>query len=205
MTIKSYFPTHIYSEKVEASAKSKLNKELLIEAYQLQKVDKAGANWSKTNYVGGYTSYSSYSELHRLSSTFMEFEKKIDKHVKKFSKFLEYDLHDGTLYMSECWINIMPANTTHSMHIHPLSVISGTYYVKTPKNCSDIKFEDPRADKFMAAPPKKEKHSDKNKAYISHAAKAGNVVLFESWLRHGVEASLIKDDRISISFNYNWG
>ena len=36
------------------------------------------------------------------------------------------------------------------------------------------------------------------------AASAGNVVLFESWLRHEVPPNAVAAERISISFNFNW-
>jgi uncharacterized protein (TIGR02466 family) len=90
------------------------------------------------------------------------------------------------------------------MHIHPLSVISGTYYVKVPKDASGIKFEDPRMDRFMAAPPKKSDAKKANRTSYTINSKPGNLVLFESWLRHEVPASTSEEDRISISFNYDW-
>ena len=139
-----------------------------------------------------------------MSSTFLLLEQKISKHVATFSEALEFDLGSGSLQMTDCWVNIMPAQTTHSGHIHPLSVISGTYYVQTPRNAAGIKFEDPRLDKFMAAPPKQPACARRNKQFATYKAKAGYVVLFESWLRHEVPASITSEDRISISFNYNW-
>jgi uncharacterized protein (TIGR02466 family) len=33
---------------------------------------------------------------------------------------------------------------------------------------------------------------------------AGQVLLFESWLRHEVVPNPVGADRISVSFNYNW-
>ena len=38
----------------------------------------------------------------------------------------------------------------------------------------------------------------------SRPVSAGNVILFESWLRHEVAANRIEEERISISFNFNW-
>ncbi|MGH9480214.1 MAG: putative 2OG-Fe(II) oxygenase [Terriglobales bacterium] len=35
-------------------------------------------------------------------------------------------------------------------------------------------------------------------------AEAGNVLLFESWLRHAVSANSVAGERVSISFNYSW-
>ena len=34
---------------------------------------------------------------------------------------------------------------------------------------------------------------------------AGEVLLWESWLRHEVPLHMAEEDRISVSFNYGWG
>lgn len=204
MSIQTWFPTQIYYEALQKKGLVAFNRELRTECYQLQEMDDEGRAWSAKKYVGGYTSFASHAELHKMSSTFMSLEQKISKHVATFSEALEFDLGSGSLQMTDCWVNIMPAQTTHSGHIHPLSVISGTYYVQTPRSAAGIKFEDPRLDKFMAAPPKQPVCARRNKQFATFKAKAGNVVLFESWLRHEVPASITTEDRISISFNYNW-
>jgi uncharacterized protein (TIGR02466 family) len=67
-----------------------------------------------------------------------------------------------------------------------------------------LKFEDPRLDRFMAAPPRVSGARRENQAHITYPAEAGNVVLFESWLRHEVPANRVAEERISISFNYHW-
>ena len=56
--------------------------------------------------------------------------------------------------------------------------------------------EDPRLSRMMAAPPRQ--------AHVSVPARSGDVVLFESWLRHEVATNPIGAERVSISFNYNW-
>jgi uncharacterized protein (TIGR02466 family) len=106
--------------------------------------------------------------------------------------------------MSDCWINIMSHRVTHSLHLHPNSVVSGTYYVATPKGCAGLKFEDPRMSSLMAAPPRVDGVRPENRPYVTYPATAGNVTLFESWLRHEVPSNPVKSERISISFNYDW-
>ena len=106
--------------------------------------------------------------------------------------------------MTDCWVNMMPPGTTHGLHLHPLSFMSGTYYVQTPAGCPGIKFEDPRLDRFMAAPPRSAKASPANQSFITYPAEAGNLILFESWLRHEVPANQVPEERISISFKYAW-
>ena len=43
-----------------------------------------------------------------------------------------------------------------------------------------------------------------NRPHITYPARAGHVLLFESWLRHEVAANRTTAERISVSFNYNW-
>jgi uncharacterized protein (TIGR02466 family) len=106
--------------------------------------------------------------------------------------------------MTDCWINIMPRHTVHGLHLHPHSTLSGTYYVQVPKGSPGTKFEDPRLDRFMAAPPRKPKAKREAQPWVTFPAAAGHLVLFESWLRHEVAPNSVNGERISVSFNYNW-
>jgi len=204
MSIDSWFSTNVYYESLQKSGLKNFNKELLEECYQIRDYDEEGREWSKDRYVGGYTSYSSMNNLHQFSSTFMDLEEKIGKHVASFTDHLEMDLRGCAVFMTDCWVNIMPSRISHGLHIHPLSFLSGTYYVQTPGDCGGIRFEDPRLTNMMAAPPRKSRCSKANKQFANYKAKAGKLVLFESWLRHEVPAALNSEDRVSISFNYAW-
>jgi uncharacterized protein (TIGR02466 family) len=204
MPVRTWFPTHIYCEPLQSTGLAKFNTELADECRNLRDYDTAGRKWSAKNYPGGYTSYASMNELHRFSSTFAALEKKFLKHARAFAKILEFDLRGRTVRMTDCWVNIMPPTTAHSLHLHPLAFISGTYYVATPPGCSGLKFEDPRLDRFMAAPPRLPDAKDANRIHVTYPAEAGNVILFESWLRHEVAANRVEAERISISFNLNW-
>jgi uncharacterized protein (TIGR02466 family) len=144
------------------------------------------------------------SRLHKTSSTFAALEKKITAHVRRFAQQLDMDLRGRDIFMTDCWVNIMPEHTAHGLHLHPLSFISGTYYVRTPRGCPGLKFEDPRLDRFMAMPPRRADARPANRQHVTYPAEAGTVILFESWLRHEVAANPATGERISISFNYNW-
>lgn len=204
MPVRTWFPTEIYCEPLQAAGLAKFNRELIDECRNLRDYDAAGRKWSAKNYPGGYTSYASMNELHRFSSTFAELEKKLLRHARAYARTLEFDLRGCTIRMTDCWVNIMPPTAAHSLHLHPLAFISGTYYVATPPGCSGLKFEDPRLDRFMAAPPRRTDCKPSHRAHITYPAEAGNVILFESWLRHEVAANRVEDERISISFNFNW-
>ena len=204
MPIQTLFPTQVYSASLQQGDWRRFNQQLLRECQQLQLDDEAGRRWSKKNYPGGYTSYHSAHRMQQVSPTFAELERRLQRHVQRFVAALQFDLSGRELAMTDCWVNIMPQQVAHSMHLHPLSTISGTYYVQTPKGCAGLKLEDPRLERFMAAPPRRADARPENQSWSVVAAEAGKVILFESWLRHEVPANPVASERISISFNYNW-
>jgi uncharacterized protein (TIGR02466 family) len=204
MPVRAWFPTLVYLEPLQPAGLERFNAELATECRQLRDFDAAGRRWSAKNYPGGYTSYASMNELHRFSSTFAALEKKLLRHVRAFARALDFDLQGRPLRMSDCWVNLMPPTAAHSLHLHPLSCISGTYYVATPPGSPGLKFEDPRLAQFMAAPPKRAGARPAHRTHVTVPARAGQVILFESWLRHEVPPHRGTAERISISFNFNW-
>jgi uncharacterized protein (TIGR02466 family) len=204
MGINALFPTFVYTAPLQRAGSQALNRQLLKEGRQLREDDRAGRRWSAKNYPGGYTSYGSAHTLHRISPTFEALQKKLARHVQAFAAAVEWDLAGRELAMTDCWLNIMPRRTCHSLHLHPLSALSGTYYVHVPARSPGIKFEDPRLDRFMAAPPRSARARDENRPWITLPAAAGHLVLFESWLRHEVAPNPVAAERVSVSFNYHW-
>lgn len=203
MKFNSFFPTFVYQSPLGPRS---IRRELLREAKIIRSVDEDGRAWSEKNYPRGFTSYGSWDKLHQTSPSFAELEKQIDRHVAAFARKQQWDLGGGALRMSSCWVNLMPSGASHSLHLHPLSVVSGTYYVATPKGSSPIKFEDPRLDRFMAQPPRHAKAVRALQPFITLEPREGDVILFESWLRHEVPPLRegLRGDRISVSFNYDW-
>jgi uncharacterized protein (TIGR02466 family) len=204
VSIHELFSTHVYTSVLQRSGSRDLNRQLLKEGRQLKDDDAAGRRWSARNYRGGYTSYGSSHKLHRMSPTFQELERKLKRHVKAFAAAVEWDLTGRELAMTDCWLNIMSRNTAHGLHLHPLSTLSGTYYVQVPAGSPGIKIEDPRLDRYMAAPPRSVRARRENRPWVTLPAVAGQVVLFESWLRHEVASHPTAAERVSVSFNYSW-
>jgi uncharacterized protein (TIGR02466 family) len=131
-------------------------------------------------------------------------QSKLNVHIGAFANAMEWDLTDRELQMTDCWINIMPRSVVHGLHLHPLSTLSGTYYVHVPAGAPGIKFEDPRLDRFMAAPPRKAGAGREARSWGTFPAVPGQLLLFESWLRHEVVMNRVAGERVSVSFNYSW-
>ena len=204
MTVRALFPTHVYTARLKPRGARALNGRLLAECRQLREDDPAGRRWSRDNYPGGYTSYNSASRMHTVSPTFGLLEKLLNAHVARFARALDFDLTGRALAMTDCWVNIMAQRVAHGLHLHPLSTISGTYYVETPRGAPGLKLEDPRLERMMAAPPRRAGARASRRPWVVIPAEAGALVLLESWLRHAVPANAVRAERISVSFNYSW-
>jgi uncharacterized protein (TIGR02466 family) len=165
--------------------------------------DRAGQRWSKSHGYGGYTSYASLNDLTLRASILADLEGAIAKHVATFTRELQFDPAGRKLKLDSLWINVMKKGAVHTPHIHPHSAISGTYYVTAPPGSGAIRFEDPRLGLMMAAPPRKKTARPENRSFVDVTPKPGMLLLWESWLRHGVEPNAARGKRISVSFNYS--
>ncbi len=204
MSIRALFPTLVYQGQLRFPGWRRFNARLLRECRQLRADDAAGRRWSARCYRGGYTSYNSAHRMHRQSPTFAALARELDRHVATFARRLELDLGARALAMTDCWVNVMGRHAVHGLHLHPLSTISGTYYVAVPAGAPGLKLEDPRLERFMAAPPRRAGARRANQPWVTLAARAGQLVLFESWLRHEVTPHPLTAERVSVSFNYGW-
>jgi uncharacterized protein (TIGR02466 family) len=101
-------------------------------------------------------------------------------------------------------VNVLRPGASHSGHIHPHGVLSGTVYVATPPGAGALRLEDPRLPMMMAAPPRTPDALESARAFVTVTPAPGLVLMWESWLRHEVLANTAKTPRISLSFNYAW-
>ena len=200
---KLLFSTPLYHANLADSGNFDMS-ELEKSCWSIAQDDEAGQKWCDENNYPGYTSYASLSDLTWRSPFFEELKHLLDLHVKTFVEELDFDLEGRNLKLEDLWINILPEGGNHSAHIHPNSVISGTTYISMPSGSSAIKFEDPRHSMMMAAPSRIKDAKEYLKPFIYVNPSVGDVLLWESWLRHEVPANNSSEERISISFNYSW-
>ena len=204
--ITTLFVTRLYRAELNELAKKKVDYAELEDAcLGIAEDDEAGQDWCEKNGYPGYTSYASLNDLPWRSPIFADLEKALDKHVAAFVKDLGFDLGSKKLKCGSFWINILPQGGMHASHIHPHSVISGTTYVAMPKGTSALKLEDPRLPMMMAAPVRSKKAPQEMQSFVYVEPAVGEVLLWESWLRHEVPINMAEEDRISVSFNYEWG
>jgi uncharacterized protein (TIGR02466 family) len=200
--IKTLFVTKLYRAALEDARA--LNADLLKSCRAIAEDDAAGRAWSKEKGYKGYTSYASLDDLPKRDPSIAALKQVLDKQAAKFARELHLDLAGRKLKLDSIWINVLEPGGAHSGHIHPHSVVSGTYYVDTPAGASALKLEDPRHAMMMAAPPRLEDAPEDERTFVYVTPKAGDVLMWESYLRHEVVANAARKSRVSISFNYGW-
>lgn len=203
--ITSLFVTRLYRASLNDLVKKKVDyDELRASCEAIADEDEAGQAWCEEHGYPGYTSYSSLNDLTWRSPVFADLEKALDRHVAAFCEDLAFDLQGRKLKCNALWINILPEGGSHSSHIHPHSVISGTTYVAMPDGTSALKLEDPRHAMMMMSPLRRKDAPPELRPFIYVTPAVGELLLWESWLRHEVPMNMAEDERISVSFNYGW-
>ena len=198
MTARALFPTLLYDADIGDDA---LIADLAHSIRTLAIDDTAGRRWGREHGYRGYTSYASLDDLPRRDPAFADLAKLLIKHATAFAAELAFELPRKPR-LDSLWVNLLKSGGQHSGHIHPHSILSGTLYVEVPANAGAIRFEDPRLPQMMAAPTRRPDAPEGLRPFVTVAPRVGQLLLWESFLRHEVLRGTTKADRLSVSFNF---
>lgn len=199
---RQFFATGIHEcPIVDAGAEADLMDELKAGVFMLSEEDEAGQAWCEEQGYLGYTSYASLNDLPKRVPAFAELEKRLVKRANAYAKELGFELGSKKLALDSFWVNVLDPGAGHSGHIHPNSILSGTFYLDMPEGASAIRFEDPRLPFMMNSPPLKTDLDEARKRFIYIQPVEGHALFWESWLRHEVPVNFADEPRLSISFN----
>jgi uncharacterized protein (TIGR02466 family) len=195
---RALFATRLYEAEIgDAELLAALAHSIRI----LAEDDQAGRRWSREHGYAGYTSYASLNDLPKRDPAFADLAKLLTRHAARFADECAFDLARKPK-LDSLWANLLKAGGQHSGHIHPHSIVSGTFYVEAPPSSGAIRFEDPRLPLMMAAPTRRADASADLQTFVSVTPRPGLLLLWESWLRHEVLAGSATAERLSISVNF---
>lgn len=203
-SLETLFVTTVYRAPLVKRGADDMRRNLRKSCEALAAADHAGQSWCRNEGYPGYTSYASLNDLPRRDPAFQDLKDALASHVAAFTRMLDLDLGGRRLGLDSLWVNVLAPGGHHAAHIHPQSIVSGTYYVSLPPGAAGLKFEDPRLPLMMAAPPRKARASQQNRSFVEMHPKPGDLLLWESYLRHEVPVNNGRSERISVSFNYGW-
>jgi len=123
--------------------------------------------------------------------------------------FAYYDYKVEQVYLTSMWANVgFRPLYCHMNHTHPNSIFSGVWHVSTPnlgtQFAQTTTFSDPRPAARVIEPSVNKDHAAHNSGTVSPIVNNGSLLMFPSWLPHGVQQSYQDYNgipRITISFN----
>ena len=198
MTSRPLFVTNLYQAEIADPA---LLADLAHSIRTLSTDDRAGMGWGRDNHYPGYTSYASLDDLPRRDPVIGDLAKLLAKHAAIFATDCAFDLGRKPK-LDSLWVNLLKGGGHHSAHIHPHSIISGTFYVEAPAGTGAIRFEDPRLPMMMAAPQRRGDAPEQLRTFITIEPRPGMLLLWESFVRHEVLPGKARAERLSISVNF---
>ena len=190
MITEYHFPTTIYIKDIPNFFE--LNKYLEQKIIQWSQQNKGV---SKTN-AGGWhseTDMNTREEYNPLTKELFNMQEEIFKKEHLSLKPV----------LGNMWANINYPGCFNRPHIHPNSLFSGVYFIKTPQKSGNLMVYDPRPGVQMAMPSRKEeKLPPELWREVHYEPVAGRCIMFPSWLWHEVKPNQSNDTRISVSFNF---
>ena len=196
MSVRSLFVTNLYEADIASRA---LIDELAHSIRSLAVDDRAGIGWSREHGYNGYTSYASLDDLPVRDPAFGDLKRVLTRHAAAFAKELAWATKPR---LDSLWVNLLKGGGHHTAHIHPHSILSGTFYVEAPPGSGAIRFEDPRLAMMMAAPQRNADAPEPLRQFVTIPPRPGLLLMWESFLRHEVLPGTTKAERLSISFNF---
>ena len=128
MIKEPFFPTVVYGKDVQLN-----NQELAQHIINWSKQDKGV---QKTNYKGWH----SQTDMH----TKPEYKPLVDELFIFMKDIFKEEWLDREPILGNMWANINYQGGYNRPHIHPNSLFSGVYYIKTPPNSGKLVCNDPR-------------------------------------------------------------
>ena len=135
--------------------------------------------------------------------TKIEYKPLVDELFKMVYEVFNEEWLDGRVKIGNMWANINPPGGYNKPHVHPNSLFSGVYYVKTPPNSGQLVCSDPRPGIQTCMPNRKKGEPPKHLWRDLHLQpKENRAIVFPAWLWHSVQPNKSNENRISVSFNF---
>ena len=133
-----------------------------------------------------------------------EFIEIIEDRFAKMHSFMQ--LTDDTYQeLDKCWINIKPASSITSPHIHPRKFLTAVYYVSVSTGSGDLFLMNPNPhhDHIIPADATQnvvKSYNEFNSSQHIIKPETGKLVIFPSWIMHYVQPG-DGSERISIALD----
>jgi len=193
--LQHWFSTPIYCEFIEEPALSEIQTDLLnaVNDLKIKNQFSKNKNWGSSAHRLSDVSFSrDFLEEYQLDS----FLNELSKHVYKYMELLETPMPKIREFkIMQSWVTQTSKGEHAHVHSHGSCDLSGAYYIQTNGQDGNIFFKSPNRLLGTSWPFE---HLPELSAY---KPQVGKLLLFPSWLEHGVQENRTDHERISLSFN----
>lgn len=118
-----------------------------------------------------------------------------------FRACADLDFIDSDVAVTASWLSVNDTRQCmNSEHVH-CDVFSGVFYLHTPEGSGHLTVKNPGLNRMWDGCQLTKKKNQFTGENIRIEPVEGNIILFPSYLPHGVETNNHDEERISISFN----
>ncbi len=191
MITEYHFPTPVYIKDLPNAVQ--LNQYLEQQVLKWKQNDPEGKKRTNVNGWHSKTDMNQKEEYNVLTKELFAMQDEI------FAK----ELLTQKPVLGNMWANVNYPGGYNRPHLHPNSLFSGVYWIKTPMKSGNLMLYDPKPGSQMTMPNRKEgKLPPELWREVHYEPRAGTAVMFPAWLWHEVQPNRSNDIRISVSFNF---
>ena len=191
MITEYHFPTPVYIKDIPNAIQ--LNQYLEQQIVKWSQTDPKGKDRTNVNGWHSKTDMNQKEEYNVLTKELFAMQDEI------FAK----ELLTQKPVLGNMWANINYPGGRNRPHLHPNSLFSGVYWIKTPIKSGNLMLYDPRPGIHTTMPNRKDGPLPSQLwREVHYEPIAGRIIMFPAWLWHEVRTNKSNDTRISVSFNF---
>jgi uncharacterized protein (TIGR02466 family) len=199
------FPTAIWYDTVEAVDNSRI--------VEFANALKDGS--PQKRFPNNYFGYGKGGDYDRWLSFYLD-ERQITNSCPEIAKVRNHALSMGKevlatlganagveLAFDNCWLNVNEKGEITRPHIHPGTIITCTYYVRTPDGCGNLVLENADNTVYWNFPPRLFRNRTRyTKVVETIVPSESMMVMFPANVMHYVEPNCNDVSRMSLTFNF---
>lgn len=189
--LREVYKVSCYEYQFEGHELDQIQKEMLTALDDLKKKDKFK---QREGWNSHHLSDPTFSENLLEQYDFSNFIKYIELHVRNYMFHYTYRA-DQTIEINSSWMTMTKNKEYGHAHTHGQQHISGCYYVQTNGEDGDFYMQSPIPQLGMHGWTQSLSRNANVKPCV------GKLLLFPSWLPHGVGTNTTDSERVSLSFN----
>ena len=193
--ITDAFPVGLYAQPDVLTPEE--NDILISKVYQLRTVFGAG---NTQDWLSGTRSPDNCYKQSNIAE-YLEFKPLVERITQCVHELAREHGSDDDYFCTEGWYNIYSSNRYQEYHVHPNSIFSAVYFMKSGEDSQGLHIK--RPDYGGMLPPKNKKRDTPfNQEVIIAPPQERTVIIFRSYLEHCVPPSNLKTDRVTAALNF---